>query len=61
MSLVLPSRASGRTAVRVHDDDTVASLHERIKVVERNLLVSTTHQLATRTWQVVDRKVRWDS
>ncbi|CAA9307323.1 MAG: Phosphoribosylglycinamide formyltransferase [uncultured Friedmanniella sp.] len=50
-----------QAAVRVHDDDTVASLHERIKVVERDLLVSTTHQLATRTWQVVDRKVRWDS
>ena len=50
-----------QAAVRVQDDDTVASLHERIKVVERDLLVSTTHQLATRTWQVVDRKVRWDS
>jgi phosphoribosylglycinamide formyltransferase 1 len=51
----------GQAAVRVEDDDTVASLHERIKVVERELLVSTTHQLATRSWQVVDRKVRWDS
>ena len=50
-----------QAAVRVEDDDTVASLHERIKVVERELLVSTTHQLATRSWQVVDRKVRWDS
>ncbi|GAA1434740.1 phosphoribosylglycinamide formyltransferase [Microlunatus lacustris] len=50
-----------QAAVRVEDDDTVDSLHERIKVVERDLLVSTTHQLATRTWQVVDRKVRWDS
>lgn len=50
-----------QAAVRVEDDDTVASLHERIKVVERDLLVSITHQLATRSWQVVDRKVRWDS
>jgi len=49
-----------QACVRVADDDTVASLHERIKVVERDLLVSITHQLATRPWQVVDRKVRWD-
>ena len=49
-----------QVAVRVADDDTVESLHERIKVAERDLLVSITHQLATRRWQVVDRKVRWD-
>ncbi|SDT23962.1 formyltetrahydrofolate-dependent phosphoribosylglycinamide formyltransferase [Friedmanniella luteola] len=49
-----------QAAVRVEDDDTVASLHERIKVAERDLLVTTTHRLATRSWQVVDRKVRWD-
>jgi phosphoribosylglycinamide formyltransferase-1 len=46
-------------AVPVADDDTVESLHERIKVVERELLVTITHQLATRTWRVVDRKVLW--
>jgi phosphoribosylglycinamide formyltransferase 1 len=46
-------------AVPVADDDTVGSLHERIKVVERELLVTITHQLATRTWRVVDRKVLW--
>jgi phosphoribosylglycinamide formyltransferase 1 len=46
-------------AVPVIDDDTVESLHERIKVVERELLVTITHQLATRTWRVVDRKVLW--
>jgi hypothetical protein len=34
-------------------------LHERIKVAERDLLVDITHQLATRTWQVVNRKVEW--
>jgi phosphoribosylglycinamide formyltransferase 1 len=34
-------------------------LHERIKVVERELLVAITHQLATRTWRVVDRRVLW--
>jgi phosphoribosylglycinamide formyltransferase-1 len=48
-----------QVAVRVADDDTVQSLHERIKVAERDLLVSITHRLATRRWQVVDRKVRW--
>jgi len=50
-----------QVAVRVADDDTVESLHERIKVAERDLLVSITHRLATHRWQVVDRKVRWDS
>ena len=48
-------------AVPVEDDDNVESLHERIKVAERDLLVSITHQLATRSWRVVDRKVCWDS
>jgi phosphoribosylglycinamide formyltransferase 1 len=46
-------------AVAVADDDTVETLHERIKVVERELLVAITHQLATRTWRVADRKVLW--
>ena len=46
-------------AVSVTDDDTVETLHERIKVVERELLVAITHQLATRTWRVADRKVLW--
>jgi phosphoribosylglycinamide formyltransferase-1 len=50
-----------QVAVRVADDDSVESLHERIKVAERDLLVSITHRLATHRWQVVDRKVRWDS
>ena len=50
-----------QAAVRVAENDTVESLHERIKVAERDLLVSITHQLATRSWQVVDRKVCWDS
>jgi phosphoribosylglycinamide formyltransferase-1 len=47
-------------AVPVLDDDSVDSLHERIKVAERDLLLSTTHQLATSTWYVTDRKVHWD-
>ena len=35
------------------------SLHERIKVAERDLLVDITHRLATRRWRVDDRKVTW--
>jgi phosphoribosylglycinamide formyltransferase 1 len=46
-------------AVPVADNDTVETLHERIKVVEREMLVAITHQLATRSWRVVDRKVLW--
>lgn len=46
-------------AVPVADDDTVETLHERIKVVEREMLVTITHQLATRGWRVADRKVVW--
>jgi phosphoribosylglycinamide formyltransferase 1 len=46
-------------AVAVEEDDTVETLHERIKIVERTMLVAITHQLATRTWRIVDRKVLW--
>ena len=46
-------------AVPVADDDTVETLHERIKVVEREMLVTITHQLATTGWRVADRKVVW--
>ncbi len=49
-----------QAVVPVLDDDTVDSLHERIKVAERDLLVSTTHALVTRPWRVVGRKVHWD-
>ena len=48
-------------AVPVLADDSVSTLHERIKVAERDLLISTTHQLATSKWYVTDRKVHWDS
>ncbi|HLT62629.1 MAG TPA: phosphoribosylglycinamide formyltransferase [Microlunatus sp.] len=47
-------------AVPVHDGDTVETLHERIKVVERKLLVETTHRLVTQPWRVIDRKVCWE-
>lgn len=50
-----------QAAVPVLDDDTVDTLHERIKVAERDLLLTTTHQLATSKWYVTDRKVHWDS
>ena len=48
-----------QAAVPVADDDTVGSLHERIKVAERDLLTDLTHRLATRPWRVDDRKVTW--
>ncbi|MCW2810655.1 MAG: purN [Friedmanniella sp.] len=48
-----------QSAVPVLEDDTVDTLHDRIKVAERDLLVSITHRLATWTWRVADRKVLW--
>ena len=48
-----------QAAVPVADDDTTESLHERIKVAERDLLVDITHRLATQAWRVDDRKVIW--
>ena len=48
-----------QAAVPVRDDDTVEMLHERIKIAERDLLVATTQRLATRPWQIADRKVLW--
>jgi phosphoribosylglycinamide formyltransferase-1 len=49
-----------QSAVPVAEDDTVDTLHERIKVVERELLVEITHRLATQRWRVQDRKVAWE-
>jgi len=46
-------------SVPVAADDTADTLHEKIKVVERAMLLDVTHDLATRDWRVVDRKVRW--
>ena len=48
-----------QTAVPVRENDTVDVLHERIKIAERDLLVATTRRLATRSWQINDRKVVW--
>jgi phosphoribosylglycinamide formyltransferase-1 len=47
-----------QTAVAVRDDDDEASLHERIKEVEREMLVRVIPELATRTVTTDGRKVR---
>jgi phosphoribosylglycinamide formyltransferase 1 len=45
-------------AVDVLDEDDEASLHDRIKVVERQLLVDVVGRMARCGWQVTDRRVR---
>ena len=48
-----------QAAVGVRDDDDEATLHERIKVAERALLVDTVGRMAREGWSVSDdRKVR---
>lgn len=44
--------------VAIADDDTEESLHERIKVVEREMLVDVVTAMATRGWSVDGRTVR---
>jgi len=44
--------------VPVQDDDDEASLHERIKVTERALLVATVGRMVREGWSVRGRKVR---
>jgi phosphoribosylglycinamide formyltransferase 1 len=44
-------------AVEVTDDDDETSLHERIKVAERSMLVETVGRMAREGWQVAGRKV----
>jgi phosphoribosylglycinamide formyltransferase-1 len=46
-----------QAAVPVLDDDDEESLHERIKTVERQLLVDTVAALAREGWTVTGRKV----
>lgn len=46
-----------QVAVRVHDDDDVATLHERIKVQERRLLVDVVGRMARGGWHIHGRKV----
>ena len=45
-------------AVEVCDDDDEATLHERIKVVERDLLVDVVGRMCRNGWTVTDRKVK---
>ena len=47
-----------QAAVPVADDDTAESLHERIKVAERTMLVETIGAMARRGFTITDRKVR---
>jgi phosphoribosylglycinamide formyltransferase-1 len=44
-------------AVEVRDEDDESALHERIKVVERELLVDVVGRMARNGWQVEGRKV----
>ncbi|MFC6578566.1 phosphoribosylglycinamide formyltransferase [Planomonospora parontospora] len=45
-------------AVRVYDGDDEHTLHERIKTVERGLLVDTVGRMAREGWTVTGRTVR---
>ncbi len=47
-----------QTVVPVEDGDDVASLHERIKVAEREMLVDTVGRIAREGFTINDRKVR---
>lgn len=48
-----------QTVVRVEDDDDVDSLHERIKVAEREMLVTSVGRMAREGFTIIDRKVRF--
>jgi phosphoribosylglycinamide formyltransferase-1 len=47
-----------QTAIDVFDGDDEQSLHERIKLAERVMLVDVVGRMARDGWQVIDRKVR---
>ncbi|HTT50797.1 MAG TPA: phosphoribosylglycinamide formyltransferase [Streptosporangiaceae bacterium] len=47
-----------QAAVPVRDDDDEATLHERVKVTERRLLVETVGRMVRDGWAVTGRKVR---
>jgi phosphoribosylglycinamide formyltransferase 1 len=47
-----------QASVPVADDDDEATLHERIKVAERELLVTTVGRMVRDGWSVQGRKVR---
>jgi phosphoribosylglycinamide formyltransferase 1 len=49
---------AAQASVPVADDDDEATLHERIKVTERALLVDTVGRMVREGWSVQGRKVR---
>ena len=53
-----PGRSSPRRRCRSLDDDDVETLHERIKVAERQMLVDSVGRMAREGFTVTDRKVR---
>jgi phosphoribosylglycinamide formyltransferase-1 len=48
-----------QTPVLVEDDDTVESLHERIKTAERRMLVDAVGRMVREGWTVTGRQVRF--
>jgi phosphoribosylglycinamide formyltransferase-1 len=48
-----------QVAVPVEDDDTIESLHERIKVAERRMLVDSVGRMVREGFTITDRKVRF--
>jgi phosphoribosylglycinamide formyltransferase-1 len=48
-----------QAAVPVLDDDDVETLHERIKVAERRMLVDSVGRMAREGFTITDRKVRF--
>ncbi|TDQ45016.1 formyltetrahydrofolate-dependent phosphoribosylglycinamide formyltransferase [Actinorugispora endophytica] len=50
-----------QVVVRVEEGDDVASLHERIKAVERRMLVDVVGRLARHGWTLHDRQVKLGS
>jgi phosphoribosylglycinamide formyltransferase-1 len=48
-----------QTTVPVEDDDSVESLHERIKVAERAMLVDAVGRMVREGFTITDRKVRF--
>lgn len=48
-----------QTVVPVEDDDDAESLHERIKVAERAMLVDNVGRMAREGFTITDRKVRF--
>jgi len=47
-----------QTPIEVFDGDDVETLHERIKVAERVMLVEVVGRMVREGWEVIDRKVR---